>query len=93
MGGVWLSKGCFFSDNVGCSGGESFETPKWAVGDAKSEMLGLGAGAMARVGLGCGEEFGDATCAVDDEWPELVGIGACIFARTVPSKAKPPFKF
>ena len=56
-GGVWLSKHCFFSDDVGCSSRELFEAPKQGVGNAKSEMLGLGAGAMARVDLRCGEEF------------------------------------
>lgn len=86
-----MSNSRFFSEDVGCSGGESFEAPKRVgVGDANSEMLGLGAGAMARVGLRCGKEFEDATCAVDDEWPESVGIGVGVFARTVLSKAKPP---
>jgi len=76
VGGVWLSRGRFFSDDVGCSGGKSFEAPKRAVSDAKSEMLGMGAGTMVKVGLRCGEEFEDATYG--------------IFARTVLSKAKPP---
>ena len=90
-GGHLVSNSHFFSDNVGCSSGESFEAPKQVgVGDANSEMLGLGAGTMARVGLRCGEEFEDATCAVDDKWPESVGIGVGIFARMVLSKAKPP---
>lgn len=90
MGGVWLSNGRFFSDNVGCSGEESSEAPKQVgVRDANSEMLGLGAGTMARVGLRCGEEFEDVTCAVNDEWPESVGIGVSVFMRTVLSKAKP----